>query len=63
MISLLPKIIKDTGAKIVLCYTGEGITAARISALGMDTPLLMFTRDDFSYRYNNLLRGVKGYKI
>jgi len=63
MISLLPKIIQDTGAKIVLCYTGEGITAARISALGMDTPLLMFTRDDFSYRYNNLLRGVKWYKI
>lgn len=63
MISLLPKIIKDTWAKIVLCYTGEWITAARISALGMDTPLLMFTRDDFSYRYNNLLRWVKWYKI
>jgi pyruvate kinase len=63
LISLLPKIIEDIDAKIILCYTGEGMTAARISALGMDTPLLMFTRDDFSYRYNNLLRGVKGYKI
>jgi pyruvate kinase len=63
MISLLPKIVQEAGAKIVLCYTGEGITAAKISALGMDIPLLIFTRDDFSYRYNNLLRGVKGYKI
>ena len=63
MISLLPQMIKDTGAKIVLCYTSEGLTAAKISSLGMISPLLMFTRDDFSYRYNNLLRGVKGYKI
>ncbi len=63
LISLLPKIIKDTWAKIVLCYTGQGLTAAKISALGMNTPLLMFTKDDFSYRYNNLLWWVKGYKI
>ena len=63
LISLLPKIIKDTWAKIVLCYTGQWLTAAKISALGMNTPLLMFTKDDFSYRYNNLLWGVKGYKI
>ena len=63
MISLLPQLIKDTGAKIVLCYTWEGITAAKVSSLWMDIPLLMFTRDDFSYRYNNLLRWVKWYKI
>ena len=63
MISLLPKLIKDTWAKIVLCYTGDWITAAKVSSLWMDTPLLMFTRDDFSYRYNNLLRWVKWYKI
>ena len=63
LIDLLPKIVKDTWAKIVLCYTTHGRTAATISALGMSIPLLMFTRDDFSYRYNNLLWGVKGYKI
>ncbi len=63
LIDLLPKIVADTGAKIVLCYTTHGHTAATISALGMNIPLLMFTRDDFSYRYNNLLWGVKGYKI
>lgn len=63
LIDLLPKIVEDTWAKIVLCYTTHGRTAAKISALGMSVPLLMFTRDDFSYRYNNLLRWVKGYKI
>ena len=63
LIDLLPRIVKDTGAKIILCYTSHGHTASKISALGMSIPLLMFTRDDFSYRYNNLLRGVKGYKI
>ncbi|AKH32533.1 pyruvate kinase [candidate division SR1 bacterium Aalborg_AAW-1] len=63
LIDLLPKIITDTEAKIVLCYTTHGRTAAKISALGMSVPLLIFTRDDFSYRYNNLLWGVKGYKI
>jgi len=55
LIDLLPKIITDTEAKIVLCYTTHGRTAAKISALGMSVPLLIFTRDDFSYRYNNLL--------
>lgn len=63
LINLLPQIVKDTGAKIVLCYTTHGHTAAQISALGMGIPILTFTRDDFSYRYNNLLWGVKGYKI
>lgn len=63
LIDLLPKIVEDTGAKIILCYTSHWYTASKISALGMSIPLLMFTRDDFSYRYNNLLRGVKGYKI
>ena len=29
----------------------------------MSVPLLIFTRDDFSYRYNNLLWWVKWYKI
>ncbi len=63
LISLLPKVIKDTGARIILCYTGDGLTAAKISALGMDIPLLVFTREDFAYRYNNLLWWVKWYKI
>lgn len=63
LIDLLPRIIKDTDAKIILCYTTHGRTAAKIASLGMNIPLLMFTRDDFSYRYNNLLWWVKWYKI
>ncbi len=63
LINLLPQIVHDTKAKIVLCYTTHGVTSSKISALGMHIPLLVFTRDDFSYRYNNLLRWVKWYKI
>lgn len=63
IIDLLPQIVHDTEAKIILCYSTYGHTAAKISSLGMNIPLLIFTRDDFSYRYNNLLRGVKWYKI
>lgn len=56
LINILPNLIKDTHAKIILCYTSDGSTAAKLSTLSMDVPLLVFTRDDFSYRYNNLLR-------
>lgn len=63
IINLIPQIVKDTDAKIVLCYTGHGVTSAKIASLGMEVPLLVFTKNEFSYRYNNLLWGVKAYKI
>ena len=63
LVSLLPRIIADTGARVAICYTAGGLTSARIASLKLNIPVIVFTRNDFIYRYNNLLRGIKGYKI
>lgn len=63
LVSLLPRVIEDTAARVAICYTAGGLTSARIASLKLNIPVIVFTRNDFIYRYNNLLRGVKGYKI
>lgn len=63
MISLLPKIIEDIHAKVIVCYTSNWVTAAKISSLKLSIPSIVFTKNDAVYRYNNLLWGVKGYRI
>lgn len=63
VISLLPRIIQDIDAKVVICYTGSGYTSAKIASLKLAIPSLIFTKNDAVYRYNNLLRWVKWYKI
>jgi pyruvate kinase len=63
MVSILPKIIQDVDVKAIVCYTNLWQTAAKISSLKLAIPSIVFTKNDYVYRYNNLLRGVKGYKI
>ena len=63
MVSLLSKIINDVHAKVIVCYTSTGWTAAKISSLKLSIPSIVFTKNDAVYRYNNLLRWVKGYRI
>lgn len=63
IISLIPKVLQDIDAKVVICYTGSGFTSAKIASLKLSVPSLVFTKNDAVYRYNNLLRWVKWYKI
>ena len=63
MITLLPKIIQDIDAKVIICYTSTWVTAAKIASLKLSIPSIVFTKNDPVYRYNNLLWSVKWYRI
>ena len=54
---------RDVPIKAIVCYTNNGYTAARLSSFKPGLPVITFTKDDATYRYINLLRGVKAYKI
>lgn len=54
---------KEIPIKAIICPTESGYTPARLSALKPDVPIIAFTKNDMAYRYLNLLRWVKGYKI
>ena len=54
---------KEIPIKAIICPTESGYTAARLSALKPDVPIIAFTKNDTAYRYLNFMRGVKWYKI
>lgn len=55
--------IVELGIKAVICYTENGYTAARLASYRPNIPIIAFTKNDYAYRYLNLLRSVKWYKI
>ena len=57
------KMAQELQVKAILCPTENWYTAARLSALKPPVPIIAFTKNDEAYRYMNLLRGVKSYKI
>lgn len=54
---------KEMKIKAIICPTESGYTPARLSSLKPDVPIISFTKNDDAFRYLNLLRGVKWYKI
>ena len=54
---------KELPIKAIICPTESGYTPARLSALKPEVPIIAFTKNDTAYRYLNLMRWVKGYKI
>lgn len=54
---------KEVPIKAIICPTESWYTPARLSALKPEVPVISFTKNDEAYRYMNLLRWVKGYKI
>lgn len=54
---------KELKIKAIICPTETGYTPARLSSLKPDVPIIAFTKNDDAFRYLNLLRWVKGYKI
>lgn len=54
---------KEIPIKAIICPTESGYTPARLAALKPEVPIISFTKNDEAYRYMNLLRWVKWYKI
>ena len=51
--------VMEIGVKAVICYTENGYTAARLASYRPNIPIIAFTKNDYAYRYLNLLRSVK----
>ena len=54
---------KELSVRAIVSYSGNGYSAARLSSLAPKVPVIAFTKSDETYRYLNMLRGVRGYKI
>lgn len=57
------RITQELDIKAMVGFTESGYTTARLASLGMSVPAIAFTKSDETYRYLNMLRGVKWYKI
>lgn len=54
---------KEVAVRAIVSYTENGYSVARFSSLAPKVPLIAFTKNDPTYRYLNMLRWVRGYKI
>jgi len=54
---------QEVDVRAMVLYTENGYTAGRLSSLKPRVPIIAFTKNDENYRYLNMLRGVRGYKI
>lgn len=53
------RTLQEIGIKAIICYTENGYTAARLASYKPNIPIIAFTKNDYAYRYLNLLRSVK----
>jgi len=54
---------QEVDVRAMVLYTENGYSAGRLSSLKPRVPIIAFTKSDENYRYLNMLRGVRGYKI
>lgn len=54
---------KELDIKAIIAFTDNGYSVGRISTLKPSIPIIAFTKTDDTYKYLNLMRAVKGYKI
>ena len=57
------RITKELDIKAIVCFTDNGYTSARLSSLAPKVPVITFTKSDETYRYLNMIRWVRWYKI
>jgi len=54
---------QEVDVRAMVLYTENWYSAGRLSSLKPRVPIIAFTKNDENYRYLNILRGVRGYKI
>lgn len=57
------RITNEIEVKAIVSFTENWYTSARLSTLSPEVPVIAFTKIDETYRYINMLRWVRGYKI
>lgn len=57
------RVSREIDVRAMVSFTENGYTAWRLSSLAPMVPVIVFTKIDETYRYLNLLWGVRGYKI
>ena len=57
------RITREMNIKAIVCFTDNWYTSARLSSLAPKVPVITFTKSDQTYRYLNMIRWVKWYKI
>jgi len=54
---------QEVDVRAIVLYTENWYSAGRLSSLSPKVPIIAFTKSDDNYRYLNILRWVRGYKI
>ena len=57
------RITQELDIRAIVCFTENGYTAARIASLNPAVPIITFTKSTHTYRFLNLVRWLKWYKI
>lgn len=57
------QMYQDLSARAIICYTDDGSIASKLASLKPNIPIIAFTKTDVTYRYLNMMWGVKSYKI
>ncbi|OQB40819.1 MAG: pyruvate kinase [candidate division CPR1 bacterium ADurb.Bin160] len=53
------RITRELDIKAIVCFTDNGYSSARLSSLAPKVPVITFTKSDETYRFLNMIRGVR----
>ena len=53
------RVTRELDIKAIVCFTEHGYSAAKIASLNPKVPIITFTKENSTYRFLNLIRGVK----
>ena len=57
------RITQELDIRAIVCFTENGYTAARLASLNPAVPIITFTKSTHTYRFLNVVRWLKWYKI
>lgn len=57
------RITQELDIRAIVCFTENWYTAARIASLNPSVPIITFTKSSHTYRFLNIVRWLKWYKI